>query len=213
MAVVCTPEALQALGLSHKIRNGAESTAPLAVLVHGRAGTQDVMWAFRRCVPESWTIITPQAPLPDPVGGFSWWDIGSSSAQEGGAVAAQTLVRFIENAKNFYGLAPRAVIGCGFSQGAGTLSVALQHGFPFAGVALLAGFVVELDEPKFSGEVARVFMAHGTEDEMVPLARAQRGREFLLSKGVSVEYVDDPVGHKIGTAGMKALTSWLAGFG
>lgn len=212
MTVACTPEAQRALGLSHKYRCGADSTAPLVVFVHGRAGTEDVMWAFRRCVPDGFSIIAPQAPLPDPVGGYSWWNIATTDPREGGTDAAAILSRFIEAAKEFYGLTPRTVIGCGFSQGAGALSVALQRGVPFGGVALLAGFVVELDDASLKDTATRIFMAHGTNDEMVSVERARRGREYLAAHGLSVDYVEDPVGHKVGTSGMKALTAWLADF-
>lgn len=212
MATPCSPEAQERVGLSHKYRIGSDRAAPLVVLVHGRAGTHDVMWAFRRCIPDNFNIVAPQAPLPDPVGGFSWWDIATTNARDGGTAAADILARFIEGVVRFYDLAPRIVIGCGFSQGAGTLSVALQRGVPLGGVALLAGFVVETEDFDRTNDRAKVFMAHGTEDEMVPIERARRGRDVLLSRGFTVEYCEDPVGHKIGTTGMKALTAWVGGF-
>ena len=211
MATECSPEALKALGLHHKIRLGSDPTAPLVFLVHGRAGNYDVMWAFRRCIPESFSIIAPQAPQADPVGGFSWWDIASSSAKEGGGSAASQVVAFVTAAEAFYGLTPRCRLACGFSQGAGTLSVVLQRNSLFSGVALLAGFVVETE--CFSGNPQiPIFMAHGLVDEMVPIERARHGRDILEARGFSVEFVEDDVGHKIGTGGMRALSRWFASF-
>jgi phospholipase/carboxylesterase len=169
------------------------------------------MWAFRRCIPETFNIIAPEAPVPDPVGGFSWWDINSTDSVSGGENAAHRLADFIVRAEEFYDLAPSIRIGCGFSQGAGTLSVALQRGAYFRGVALLAGFVVERGE--FTGDpTTSVFIAHGTEDEMVSVERARRGRDFLSSRDFIPQYVEDPVGHKVGTGGMRALSGWFAGF-
>ncbi len=214
---VGSPEAQRALQLQHKIRLSDDPTAPLVYLVHGRAGNHDVMWAFRRCIPEACSIIAPQAPLPDNAGGFSWWDIGTTSAREGSERAASILLEFMNAAESFYRLKPRTRLACGFSQGAGLLSAVIQREACFAGVGLLAGFVVETAPsnplPRGpGGQPTAVFMAHGTDDEIVPVEKARAGRDHLLSYGFPVEYVEDPVGHKVGTGAMKALTRWFSSF-
>jgi phospholipase/carboxylesterase len=196
--------------LKDKTVLASDPTAPLAVLIHGRAGNVEVMWAFRRCIPEHWSILAFEAPYPDPVGGFSWWLIDSVDTRTGGLSAAALVVDGVRGALERYQLSPARIVGLGFSQGAGTLSTVIQREGLFDAVALLAGFVVELPErPPVAP--CTVFMAHGDQDEMVSVERARRGRDYLRHLGYTVEYHEDPVGHKVGTSGMRALRVWLAG--
>ncbi len=203
------------LGLAHKYQLNSESSAPLIFLVHGRAGNLDVMWTFKRCVPAHWNIVAPQAPLVDPIGGFSWWVVGDeipkSETKANATTASEKLYAFMQNSIAHYKLSPKFVVGAGFSQGSGVLSCLIQnHPQVLRGVGILAGFTVKLSEVPLQGaELPAVFWAHGSKDETIPLERAKKGEEFLKALGLSVETIVDPVGHKVGTNGMKAFSAWL----
>lgn len=204
-------EARRELGLRHKYYLCGDRSAPLVFLIHGRAGTFDVMWAFRRCLPEHCNIIAPQAPEPDELGGYSWWDVNVGGASlEAATPSLQLLQRFINASPAHYSLEPQAQIALGFSQGAGILSLLLQSGaHPLSGVALLAGFVIEAADASAPPR-PRVFMAHGTNDDIIPVSRALRGKEFLEKRGFEVEFHEDAVGHKVGAPSMRHLTDWSA---
>jgi phospholipase/carboxylesterase len=214
-----TPEAIASTGLIHRVLLAGPPDAPVALLVHGRAGTSEVMWAFRRSLPEGLNILAPQAFLPDPVGGFSWWDVsdfrGAESARvttrEAIALARERLVSFLDAALSFYGLKPRTILALGFSQGAGLLSTVIQHEPErFVGVGLLAGFVIKEKTEKVGQgtPVPSIFIGHGELDDVVPLATAKEGQSFLETQGFSTEFHSDPVGHKIGTSAMRGLKTW-----
>jgi phospholipase/carboxylesterase len=94
------------------------------------------------------------------------------------------------------------------------LSVGAQLGtLPFDGFGLLAGFVVPVDQTEAKGgsEVRKVpvLIAHGTKDEVVPVEKAQEGRDALLAQGFPVTYVEDEVGHKVGVGAIRELTGWF----
>lgn len=184
-------------------------------LVHGRAGNSKVMWAFRRAFPEHCSFIAPQAPFaePFPIGAtpdesFSWWDVRATT-REGISAACETLESFMRASLDFYGCRPRVQLAAGFSQGAGLLSVLIQREERFAGVAMLAGFVLK-EPPPFPAIKPRVFMAHGEQDEIVPLVKAEEGATHLRGSGYQVDFYTDPVGHKVGTEGGRALKAWVA---
>lgn len=153
-----------------------------------------------------------QAPLPDKLGGYSWWDV--SEKQEVAdliKVPSVTLLPFISNFMQKYSLKPSKLSALGFSQGAGLLSLCMQlEPARFKAVAFLAGFVVELDQSVRAESLPEVFIAHGIQDQAVPIGKAKRAEEFLRQRGHPVTYVQDSVGHKVGTQGMRALKDWLA---
>ncbi len=208
-------------GLKHKFRLTSDPEAPLILMVHGRAGSFDVMWTFRRAIPEQWNAIAPQAPIPDtpdilPKGtvGYSWWEVlqGSRGEPEAMQRAASKLAHFLDQATTFYRLRPKRVVAIGFSQGAALLSVMAQRpDQPFAGIGLLAGFVIRNSDPT-GVRTCPVQMCHGERDEVVPFDLAKKGAEHLRGLGFPVEIASDPVGHKIGPAGVRALKSFLEQF-
>ncbi|WKZ56651.1 MAG: hypothetical protein QY326_07945 [Bdellovibrionota bacterium] len=196
-------------GLRHKHVLSASSDSAVFYLVHGRAGTVDVMWTFRRVIPEHAHIIAVEAPIPDPLGGFSWWLADDPEWRNVATDSLNMLVHFIEEAEALYGIRPRYRVALGFSQGGGLLSLLLEKGDPpLSALGLLASFVIE--GHKYSGPHPPVFIAHGTQDEAVRIERARAGAAFLRSQGFAVTMVEDAVGHKVGSSAMRLLKGWLA---
>jgi predicted esterase len=208
--IVADEAAVRATGLKHKVRI-QDPQAPLVFLIHGRAGSLDVMWAFRRCIPDHFSVIAPQAPLVDPLGGWSWWEVKEGHREElTSAVSALGLLReFMLRSIAFYNLTPPKRLAFGFSQGAGLLSLMLQRPEnQFDGVAMLAGFVMRDPQPVKVRDT-KILMVHGQRDETVPLDLAKKGQEHLKSIGYTVDFADDPVGHKIGPNGVRTLREWV----
>ena len=206
-----TSDGEETLGLIHKFRLSSDPHAPLAVFVHGRAGNVDVMAPFFRVVPEEWSIIAVQAVFAEPTGGYSWWDI-SDVTSRGTAMpkAAEALKNFVEKAPRWYGITPSKQIAIGFSQGAAILSYVMQQAPSlFNGIALLAGFVLEVRDRELVGPFPPVFMAHGIKDETVTIDKARNGRDYLQKLGCDVTFVEDDVGHKVGTKGMGGVRGWV----
>lgn len=211
---VATDDAVATLGLRHKVRI-TDHAKPLVVLVHGRAGNYDVMWTFRRAIPDEYSVLLPQAPLDDPIGGFSWWQVGERGQREDAPAqaAAESLLQFLERARCYYNLNPSCILAAGFSQGAALISVLLQkEANPLHGAALLAGFVLKQESP-IRGKTSSILVAHGTNDDVVPIEMAELGASFLKGLGYPVQFLQDPVGHKIGSGSVRALTSWVSSFG
>lgn len=212
MAVTeASTEQVAQTGLSYSYELSEDRSAPLLVMVHGRAGNLRVMWPFRRSAPPQCNVMAVQAPYPDPIGGFSWWLLqpGKERYYEEAGHAAAALRSWLERAIAYHQLTPTRTVAFGFSQGAGTLSVLLQeHPQLFDGVALLAGFVIQRAPESHPLPAIRILIAHGSNDETVPISVAHQGAEYLRARGASVELVEDPVGHKVGSSGMRRLREW-----
>ncbi len=198
------------LKLKFKYSLDPAKEAPLVYLVHGRAGNYDVMWTFRRCLPEGVSVIAPQAPLLDPIGGFSWWLVRDNWPKEEGVLAAQNLNLFIEQSIEVFELKPRKIILIGFSQGGAILSLCVQERPDFfSGLALLASFCIKHPTSSAMLSGMQVFVGHGSQDEVVSLDKAMRGADFMRSIGGHISLATDDVGHKLGTLGMKSLKEWV----
>ena len=217
---------MKELSLVYRIEQSPNPSAPVFLLVHGRAGTVDVMWMFRRSLPEDATVISVQAPIADSgdIGfgvqhGFSWWQVEPLENITRATIQAgvDTLHTFINEVLAEYNLQGQKINALGFSQGAAALSCLIQQ-VPqlFQKVAMLAGFVVTNMKGNNStasvpsDNKVEVLIAHGTKDTVVPLSRAQQGKQYLEQDlGLSVTLVTDDVGHKVGTMGMKSVKDFF----
>ena len=55
-----------------------------------------------------------------------------------------------------------------------------------------------------------IFMAHGTGDPLIPLARAHRAHEILTGLGYRVERHEYPMPHSVCDAEIRDIGAWLA---
>jgi phospholipase/carboxylesterase len=201
------------VGLTFIHRLCGDPTAPLIVLVHGRAGSAEVMWAFDRTLPERANIVSFQAFLADSLGGFSWWDMTSDQPLEPAIMLARDRFHFaLDRYVELFSLLPSKVIAAGFSQGSVLLSAAVLTGVVrLDGLGILAGFVSNVGDQRLIQGHPEIFVAHGTADEVLSVDKARKGVERLRSYGLTVTYVEEEgVGHKLGIQGMRALKDWVS---
>ena len=208
------------------------SGRPLVVLAHGRAGDRTLMWVFskglqregvKRLMP---VVVTPEAFLVDEKGGFSWWPIRDKLATVSEALCAEGLREvlhavdvfrgFVLNIERMFQTDPGFRVVGGFSQGAALCAtLSLRDPDFFRGVALLAGFVPQAVLQQQGGLPDRVqpkaqyFIAHGTADPIIPFARAEQARDWLMAAGAPVTFHSDAVTHKVGAGGIRALGEWF----
>lgn len=224
-----TQEAINATGLEHKVWLPGSASPSTFFLVHGRTGDSSVMWTFARAFQsQSPLTIAPQAPTPDPLGGYSWWPVETKVGSESARVAlpASTYIaavdlfqNFILKASSIYKFSPKNLNVVGFSQGAALVAgAALLNPSLFKSVTLLAGFIPELLfetdmlKEKIESGIATsrptFFIGHGTMDGTVPIDRVRDGVNRLKLLGLRVEFIEEPVGHKVGSETIKALTNF-----
>jgi phospholipase/carboxylesterase len=202
-------------GLIHRVRRPEVSGPhPTAVMLHGRAGNEDVMWIFAKTIPADWLIVAPRAIESDPEGGYSWRlrqpDEWPTLVQFDEAVTAVT--RFIHALPDLYGADPAHIYLMGFSQGAATAyAVAMRHPGLVQGIAGLVGFIpTRCDSALEESPLVDlpIFMAVGKRDPLIPPERAAGCAQTLVMAGSNLEYHEYDTGHKLNATGMADLTAW-----
>jgi predicted esterase len=196
--------------LKVRIPNG-DGPYPVIFLIHGLTGDEGSMWVFASRFPHNALLIAPRAPYPSNMpdyGGYSWVD---ESADFNPAVDSfdQLIPKLSEQFKGQFDKFSMA----GFSQGA-VFGVAyiLSHSDRVNKLAMLAGFLPTDDESKYAAKVTGlpVFIAHGTKDEDVPIARGRTARKILAGAGARVRYCESDTTHKLGANCAKELQDFFA---
>jgi phospholipase/carboxylesterase len=110
---------------------------------------------------------------------------------------------------------PRSrIVLAGFSQGgAMTLHTGLRQAQPLAGLVAMSCYLPLADV--FGGEAAAgstkvpVFLAHGTQDPVVPLARGTASRDALKAAGYAVEWHEYPMPHSVCPEEIRDIAAFL----
>jgi len=99
----------------------------------------------------------------------------------------------------------------GFSQGAAmAFSLALLHPERISRVAALSGFLPEGSEERLAAlQGKKIFIAHGREDEVIPVEFARQAKAMLEAHGTEVTYCESEGGHKVGKQCLKGMETFL----
>jgi phospholipase/carboxylesterase len=185
------------------------------LLLHGWTGDETVMWIFTRNLTENYWIFAPRAPVPAPEGGYGWVPREQDWPElaEFQGISDALLDAFRHWASRVH--APRDHFDVmGFSQGAAmAYALAAYHPQPVNRVVALAGFLPPVDSlPGRYSELhgKKVYVAHGTQDETVPVGMAQEAVRTLQSVDAQVTYCESDVGHKLSAGCLRGLEGFLA---
>ncbi|MEO8835892.1 MAG: alpha/beta hydrolase [Caldimonas sp.] len=171
-------------------------------------------------------FVFPHAPTR-PVtinGGYvmpAWYDIFGLDSHlqredEAGLRASQALVEAVIAKEKARGVPAHRIVLAGFSQGcAMTLMTGLRHDERLAGLVGLSGYLplaarAEAERHAANRDVP-VFLAHGTGDPVIPIARARQSRDALVALGHAVEWHEYAMPHSLCAAEIGDLNRWLLG--
>ena len=169
-------------------------------------------------------FLFPHAPTR-PVtinGGYvmrAWYDILGLDARElredeQGLRESQALVERLIGREKERGIPAARIVLAGFSQGcAMTLMTGLRHGERLAGLVGLSGYLPLADKTGAERHAANrdtpIFLAHGSADPVIPVARARQSRDALVAMGHPVEWHEYPMPHSVSAAEIADLNRWL----
>jgi phospholipase/carboxylesterase len=169
-------------------------------------------------------FVFPHAPM-QPVtinGGMvmrAWYDVrhdaGARREDEAGIRASQDRVEALIAREKARGIAAARLVLAGFSQGgAMALHTSLRHPERLAGVMALSCFLPLADRLAAEAAPANrdvpIFLAHGTDDPVIPLARAAQARATLGGLGYHVEWHEYPMPHSVCPEEIADIGAWLA---
>jgi phospholipase/carboxylesterase len=168
-------------------------------------------------------FVFPHAPI-QPVtinGGMrmrAWYDISDGAIRredEDGVRASQKLIEALMAREKERGVAANRLVLAGFSQGGAiALQTGLRHTERIAGIMALSTYLPIADKlPAEAGRPNRdvpIFMAHGSYDPVIPLARAEQSRGTLQSLGYPVEWREYAMPHSVCPEEVADVGAWLA---
>ena len=148
----------------------------------------------------------------------AWYDIREANfenrADMDGVRASVAQVEELIAKENARGIDSTHIFLAGFSQGgAVTLAAGLQRQQPLAGLIALSTYLPAMDKAKASmrngAEKQPVFMAHGTQDPVVPYQMGARSAEVLSTLGFDVTWRGYSMPHSVNLDEITDLSQWM----
>jgi phospholipase/carboxylesterase len=149
----------------------------------------------------------------------AWYDIigidRRAAEDVAGIQASAAAIRSLIEKENERGVATSRIALAGFSQGgAMALYVGTRHREKLAGIIALSCYLPlsrELEAQRDTANLSTpIFMAHGTQDPVVPFALGDESRRLLTSAGFAVEWHSYPMPHALCEPEVNDLRRWLA---
>ena len=148
----------------------------------------------------------------------AWYDIigidRQSRQDEAGIRGSDAAIRALIRRENERGIPAERVVLAGFSQGAAmALFSGTRYPEKLAGLMGLSGYMVLA--PKFDAErtnenqTVPIFLAHGTQDPVVPLQLGEDTHQLLETTQYSVEWHTYPMPHSVCPQEIADIAEWL----
>ncbi|MBI5825723.1 MAG: hypothetical protein HZB18_16975 [Chloroflexi bacterium] len=217
MQTAINTELISFNGWTLRARPSSAENPRLLVMIHGWTGDENSMWVFTRRLPSDYWMIAPRAPHPAESSGFSWRPpqplTDGRPSLEMLYPAAEALINLIDGYSASVKLEARQFDLMGFSQGGAMVNLmGMLYPQRVRKMGVLASFLPSgLDEYIAKKALAGkdIFVAHGTQDKLIPVERARASMALLEQAGAQVTYCEDEVGHKLSANCLRALEVYL----
>lgn len=212
----------QQLALEHNYKApiNIKEKAPAIILLHGYGSNEDDLFSFAPELPDTHHIISLKAPIPLQPYGNAWYNIhfdttdGKFNDVPQAIASRELIVGCIDEIIEKYNVDKENITLIGFSQGT-ILSFAIALSYPekIKNVVGLSGYISEdmLKEGYENNDFTElnVYTSHGTVDQVIPVAWAQKTRPFLKNLGVDCTYSEFPVGHGVAPQNFYEFKEWF----
>jgi len=151
----------------------------------------------------------------------AWYDISygdlegkSRQADEKGVRASQAEIEKLIAREVGRGIRANKIVIAGFSQGGAiALHTGLRHAAPLAGIMALSTYLpaphtLPAEAAAANRDIA-LFYAHGSDDQVIPMAMAETSRQTLNAAGYAVDWHEYPMQHSVCLEEIRDISAWL----
>ena len=199
--------------------NNTNKKAGSIFMFHGYGSNKEDLFSLEQYLPQSHTIISLEAPLKLPFGGFSWFDIDYSDVIENNLdkrykeinESIDGLLNNIDKHIETENLNESDVSILGFSQGGSICwKLGLDFSDRFRRVIPLSSFIHPsyLNEDLNDYKDLEIYSSHGTLDEVIPISLVEK---YIESPAKNNNLVFDrfEAGHTISQMNLLSLIKWI----
>ena len=193
--------------------------SPSIFFLHGFGSNMQDLFGLSPYFPENWNCISLQGTLPVYQNGWAWAELNFNDIlkiyrPDQYLYHYEKILQSINLSVEQLKLDSSQIYLLGFSQGAGlSIYTGLKNPTLFKGIIALSGCISVND---FESELnleniksLKIFMGNGIQDEMIPIAFAQKTKDQLIELDVKVDYNEYNATHTIANDCLNDFMSWI----
>lgn len=192
---------------------------PSIFFLHGFGSNMQDLFGLSPYFPENWNCISLQGTLPVYQNGWAWAELNFNDIlkiyrPDQYLYHYEKILQSINLSVEKLKLDSSQIYLLGFSQGAGlSIYTGLKNPMLFKGIIALSGctsindFKAELDLENIKS--LKIFMGNGIQDEIIPIAFAQKTKDQLIELNVTVDYNEYNATHTIANDCLNDFMSWI----
>ena len=187
------------------------------ILLHGVGSNEQDLFNFCNQLPDDFLVISPRGQFTLGAGRYAWYNVDFSTGKpifntEQEASSQEVIKKFVSQVRKKYDV-EEMYLG-GFSQGAiMSYSVALTNPTEIKGIVSLSGRLLNEIRPlvikNTDVQQLKVFIAHGIQDNTLPIQYAREAKLYLENLGVQLSYHEYHIGHQINEKVIEDINVWL----
>ncbi|MBA4330169.1 MAG: phospholipase [Polaromonas sp.] len=192
----------------------------LLVLMHGVGSNEQDLFGLAPYVPANFHVLSLRAPYVMGPSAYGWFEFSVDAkgerrideAQE--AASRQLVAQTLAAASRQFKVPAERIVAGGFSQG-GIMALSLlltQPALVQAAMVMhsrLLPQVVPLMVPSEELQGKLLWLSHGTQDNVIPLAAAHQIRDLVKTLPVAMSYAEYPSAHEIIEEELVEAMGWL----
>ena len=192
---------------------------PSIFFLHGFGSNMQDLFGLSPYFPENWNCISLQGTLPVYQNGWAWAELNFNDIlkiyrPDQYLYHYEKILQSINLSVEKLKLDSSQIYLLGFSQGAGlSIYTGLKNPMLFKGIIALSGctsindFKAELDLENIKS--LKIFMGNGIQDEIIPIAFAQKTKDQLIELDVKVDYSEYNATHTIANECLNDFMDWI----
>ncbi len=195
--------------------NSKGTLYPTILALHGHGSNEHDLIGLSKFLPENLLWISGRGPVHYAAGAYDWYPVTEFGKPEPALLnnALERIDLFVTELSKTYPIDPKKFFLLGFSQGSMiSMSYLLTHPSRLTGVIAQSGYLplesgLPVDKLGVNGKP--IIMTHGYQDSRMPLEWSIQTRDFLISKGVDLEYHNFHMDHEITSESLGVIEKWL----
>ncbi|AMM26544.1 phospholipase [Variovorax sp. PAMC 28711] len=192
----------------------------LLVLLHGVGSNEGDLFGLAHLMPPQFHVVSLRAPNVMAPDAYAWFAFqvaadGRRTIDEGQERESRFLVgELVSSIGEQLGIPPERTVVGGFSQG-GIMSLSLLLTQPEklrAAMVWHSRLLVQVEPhvaPREAFEGKALWVSHGTDDAVIPLAAAEHTRAVVGTLPIALSGADFPGGHEIRPGELQQSIDWL----
>ena len=192
---------------------------PVIILMHGVGSNEKDLFSYAPQLPDSFLVISLRAPITIGTDSYAWYHLTFENGKRiGNAIEAEAsrlmIIQFMNQLKTKHAFNQKRIYLCGFSQGSiMAYSIGLTVPEKTKGIAVMSGRLLEEVKPQIAPKEKlknlKIFVSHGTKDNIISVNEARTSVAYLKTLGISPLFKEYPEAHTISPAMFSDMLVWL----